>query len=218
MTTPDIITPVSGSSPRTDANGSWATGVYQYNSTVGTKEIYSLSFPQSNGSYSNMGLNSAIYVETTTNTWYDYTTTSIPQTVTDSGTQILLYDASGALMITLPKPSTASWIGTSTQGSSVPSGSEYINAQGQLVFVINSGSPSSDGNIVYKIFRRLKGGTLQQAYVVPHTSGAPTSFNIGLNLSLYDKWELRVESNTALVQSAVLAVHTNIKKVFCNFW
>lgn len=113
MTTPDIITPVSGSSPKTDVGGSWHTGVYQYHSTDGDKEIYSLSFPQSNGSYTNMGINSAIYVETSgtnANTWYDYTTTSIPQTVSDTGTQIKLYDANGALMITLPKPTIASWI------------------------------------------------------------------------------------------------------------
>ena len=109
--------------------------------------------------------------------------------------------------------------GTGTEGSSVPSASNYMNSQGQLVFVISSTSPSSDGNIAYKIFRRPKGGTLTQAYVVPHTSGGTdTEFNIGLNLSLYDRWELRIESSTALVQSAVLSVHLNNKKVFCNFW
>lgn len=117
MVTPDIITPVSGSSPKTDSGGDWATGVYQYNSNDGDKEIYSLSFPQSNGSYTNMGINSAIYVDTTSNTWYDYTLTSDPNVVTDTGTQIKLYDSSNNLIVTLPKPTTASWISsTSNEG------------------------------------------------------------------------------------------------------
>ena len=59
---------------------------------------------------------------------------------------------------------------------------------------------------------------MQQAYVVSHTTGSATEFTIGLNFSLYDKWELRLESSTALYQSEVLAVYTTKKKVSCNFW
>jgi hypothetical protein len=109
--------------------------------------------------------------------------------------------------------------GTSTQGSSTPSGSYYFNSQNQIVFVISSSSPSSDGTIVYKIYRRPIGGTLQQAYVVPHTSGStPTEWSIGVNYSLYDQWQLRVVSSTGLVESDTLAVYNVNKKVFCNFW
>ena len=186
---------------------------------------YGIEFRYENG-------NTVLYCNTGDNTDIPYTFANgaVTQTLTsnnigDTITATLNGGTAYTFTVTagmLWTASTSTSGGTSTEGSSVPRGSQYINAQGQLVFVINSGSPSSDGNIAYKIFRRLKGGTLQQAYVVPHTqdtSANPTdtSFNIGLNLSLYDKWELRVESNTALVQSAVLAVHTNIKKVFCNF-
>ena len=109
--------------------------------------------------------------------------------------------------------------GTSTEGSTAPSGSTYINSQGQIVFVINGSSPSSDGTIVYKIFRRPIGSAFEQAYVVPHTNGSDTEWTIGLNYSLYDRWELRVESTTALVQSGVLARYsTGTSKVFTNFW
>lgn len=160
------------------------------------------------------------------NEWVDGNSGGDPSVVDDNADGfVYCHNAGGTLLIKILKPTTADWIssssggGTSSAGSSVPSGSNYMNSQGQLVFVISSGSPSSDGNIAYKIFRRLKGGTLTQAYVVPHTSGGTdTEFNIGLNLSLYDKWELRVESSTGLVQSAVLSVHSNNKKVFCNFW
>lgn len=109
--------------------------------------------------------------------------------------------------------------GSSTEGSSTPSGSFYFNAQQQLVFVISSTSPSTDGTISYKIFRRPVGGTLEQAYVVSHTTGQTTEYNIGINLSLYDRWELRIESSSGLYDSAVLSVQTSYKpKVFTNFW
>lgn len=108
--------------------------------------------------------------------------------------------------------------GTSTEGSTAPSGSTYINSQGQIVFVINASSPSSDGNVVYKIYRRPVGSAFEQAYVVPHTNPFMTKWTIGLNYSLYDLWELRVESSTALVQSGILASYSTVKKVFSNFW
>lgn len=108
--------------------------------------------------------------------------------------------------------------GTSTEGSSAPSGSKYVNANGQIVFVIHGTSPSSDGTVAYKIFRRPVGGTFQQAYVVSHTNGTTnTDYNVGSGTG-YERWELRVESSTALVQSGTLASHVHSKKVFCNFW
>ena len=108
---------------------------------------------------------------------------------------------------------------TNSEGLSNPSGSFYFNSQSQLVFVVNSTSPSSDGNIVYKIFRRTVNQVMGHAYTVTHSNGSPTEFSIGLDLSLYDRWELRVESSTALVDSATMSVYSTApKKVFCNFW
>jgi len=204
MTTPDIITPVSGSSPRTDPDGSWDTGVYQYNSTVGTKEIYSLSFPQSDGSYTDMGLASAIYVETTTNTWYDYTTTSIPQTVTDSGTQILLYDSSGSLMVTLPKPSTASWIssggGTSTEEVFFPD-AKIVNFVGITGFRFEQRSyPAASYELVGPGGTNSWSLTSQTTNLQHHIS----NLSVGTYLLYQD--------------SLLVATLVARSKVSCNFW
>lgn len=150
-------------------------------------------------------------------TWSTIETPANPEFVfiANSGTDSTFYHAFENPYFS---SSSGSGGGTSTEGSTAPSGSTYINSQGQIVFVINSSSPSSDGNVVYKIYRRPIGSALEQAYVVPHTSGSSTEWTIGLNYSLYDLWELRVESSTALVQSGILASYSTVKKVFSNFW
>lgn len=157
---------------------------------------------------------------------------------TNSGNQPVLVDSSGTGISetgTNPQTVYVTWYGsnvsfanpyyssggvsTNSEGSSNPSGSFYFNSQSQLVFVVNSTSPSSDGNIVYKIFRRTVNQVMGHAYTVTHSNGSPTEFSIGLDLSLYDRWELRVESSTALVDSATMSVYSTApKKVFCNFW
>jgi hypothetical protein len=212
MTTPDIITPVSGSSPQTDVGGSWETGVYQYNSTVGTKEIYSLSFPQADGSYTNMGINTSIYVETSgasANTWYDYTTTSDPLTVTDTGTQIKLYNTAGNLMVTLPKPTTASWIstgsgGTSAESASTTSATLGLDSNGDLAAFVTAGSPSGD-------FTIYEGATLRNSFT--HTTLTPSLVNA-------TSWSSTNSSTWYLKNSYgdVLDTYGGKKKVFCNFW
>ena len=176
---------------------------------IGGINDYSIKVHKANNVWSDHGGNSPTNVS--------YNTTTLNVELSDSGPFFYFVKPTSAPWITSTPPPPGG--GTGTEGSGGPTGSSFMNAQGQLVFVITSTSPSSDGTIAYKIFRRLKGGTLTQAYVVPHTSGGTdTEFNIGLNLSLYDRWELRIESSTALVQSAVLSVHSNNKKVFCNFW
>lgn len=216
MTTPDIITPVSGSSPQTDDDGSWETGVYQYNSTVGTKEIYSLSFPQADGSYTNMGINSAIYVETSgasANTWYDYTTTSDPLTVTDTGTQIKLYNSSGSLMITLPKPTTASWIssGPGTLSTNVAVGSFYDVSSTHFSYKVDHSSAFSTSQTY-----QLHSTTLTPSFISDLVVGAPAlSTNSRThNWTIPDVVEIR-DNYYNVLASLTLGQK---RKVFCNFW
>ena len=158
-----------------------------------------------------------------TNNWGHTSRTDITSTVSNgvvtvtySGTAIFTFTESDAFVA-----SGSSGGGTSTEGSSGPSGSSYVNSNGQIVFVINGTSPSSDANVVYKIFRRPVGGIFEQAYVVSHTSGTSpaddTDYNVGSGTG-YSRWELRVESSTGLVSSGVLAWYSFSKKAFCNFW
>lgn len=182
---------------------------------------------QSGQSTNESGVDYRIKVDKQTNTWEDVVTGSTapyPTTLTESTVSGVVYvtlAGGGYTLFTFAKPIVSG--GTSTEGSTAPSGSSYINSQGQIVFVITASSPSSDGNVVYKIYRRPIGSAFEQAYVVPHTSGTTadpddTEFTIGLNYSLYDLWELRVESSTALVQSGILASYSTMKRVFSNFW
>jgi len=139
-----------------------------------------------------------------------------------NGNRVSLYINDGTLLGQIDVDNTMLWSsGNNTEGSSGPSGSVYVNSSGQIVFVINGTSPSSDGTVAYKIFRKLADATFEQAYVVSHTSGTSptddTEYNVGSG-SGYDRWELRVESSTGLVQSGTLAAYNFNKKVFCNFW
>jgi len=144
-----------------------------------------------------------------------------------SGSDLYFYDGGSPptlkarLIVSDFYGSSGSGPGTSTEGSSAPSGSSYVNSNGQIVFVINGTSPSSDSTVVYKIFRRPVGGIFEQAYVVTHTSGTSpaddTEYNVGSGTG-YSRWELRVESSTGLVSSGLLAFYIDSKKVFCNFW
>jgi hypothetical protein len=233
MTTPDIITPVSGSSPRTDVGGAWETGVYQYNSTDGTKEIYSLSFPQADGSYTNMGINSAIYVETSgsnANTWYDYTLTSIPGIVTDTGTQIILSKNDGGLMITLPKPTTASWI--SSGGGPGTLGGATLQWEGS--FTKNPGNDmwrwnvtgfntdSTDYMYLYDEMPVLGNNASSIALLTFSASSTPTSqyglFTPDLTKTYYIINFLAGSSSTNLNEVVVASKNFAKKKVFANFW
>lgn len=222
--------------PSITSSAAWhSTYTYKVRSTTTTHVVYDLwqvaqnnwftstsggsGFP-SDGFQIKVGISSSA---SDYNTWTDKGSVH-PYVVTEtSNGTVQLLENNGTLDYEFTKPTTASWIssgsGTETEGSTSPSGSTYINSQGQIVFVITASSPSSDGNISYKIYRRPIGSAFEQAYVVPHTSGSSdTEWTIGLNYSLYDRWELRVESSTALVQSATLAVYTTVKKVFRNFW
>jgi hypothetical protein len=198
----------------------WQTvGSYEYRwvNTSGSYEEYRLWDFNADGWESSQH---DIRVNTTTNTWEDLASGQPTLVTENNGIISLINSGNGYILFKFTKPTTASWISTlELEGSSTPSGSFYFNAQNQLVFVISSSSPSSDGTISYKIFRRPVGGTLQQAYVVSHTTGQTTEYNIGINLSLYDRWELRIESSSGLYESALLAFQeTSTKKVFCNFW
>jgi len=227
MTTPDILYP-----PSTSVSSGTLAGDYAYKvMTTSTHPSWTFDsgytyydlWHVSQSQFLYGGIN-AIKVQHSNDTWHDANTSGQPTSVDDNANGTVYLYNNSTLIMSFVKPTTASWISsgggtTNSEGSSNPSGSFYFNSQSQLVFVVNSTSPSSDGNIVYKIFRRTVNQVMGHAYTVTHSNGSPTEFSIGLDLSLYDRWELRVESSTALVDSATMSVYSTApKKVFCNFW
>lgn len=159
------------------------------------------------------------------NTWTDEGTVD-PVFVVESNGVIQLQNSLSVLLYEFTKPTTASWIssggsgggGTTTEGTGdpVPVGSKYFNNLDQLVFVVGSSSPTSDADIVYKIFRGPDRYNMTQVFVLSHTNGSDTEYNVG-DPSSFKRWELRLESNDVQYDSQIL-VDYSAGKVSCNFW
>jgi len=108
--------------PNIDATANWNAYEYRHR-TTGTgvdagKEIYDMWEPTGAHWVNAANTYYSIYVDTATNTWYDYGTNANPVNVNESNGEISLMDAGNvALLYKFTKPTTASWISGSGSGS-----------------------------------------------------------------------------------------------------
>lgn len=217
--------------------------LWKWRNSTATHEIYDLEQTPGNWAASNTNIYT-IQVGTDAsatdyNMWSDHGSSN-PMPITINGVShsaveensdgtVSLYGNSGGtdmLLYKFTKPTTASWIssggsgggGTTTEGTGdpVPVGSKYFNNLDQLVFVVGSSSPTSDADIVYKIFRGQDRYNMTQVFVLSHTNGSDTEYNVG-DPSSFKRWELRLESNDVQYDSQIL-VDYSAGKVSCNFW
>ena len=211
--------------PSVDSSSYWDRTEYRWRSSDTNKEIYDY-WNLNNNAWERSDDNLAIYVDTVTNTWHDFGAGHPFNVATDTNDVVTLSSSGVPNLYKFQKPTTASWIssggsgggGTTTEGTGdpVPVGSKYFNNLDQLVFVVGSSSPTSDADIVYKIFRGQDRYNMTQVFVLSHTNGSDTEYNVG-DPSSFKRWELRLESNDVQYDSQIL-VDYPARKVSCNFW
>jgi len=213
MTTPEFLTRVSG--------GSWpsAWGMKHRSSPTGY-EVYDLW--TGTDWYTSTEAHS-IKVDTATNIWYDGATTGAPTDVTPNGLNLELYE-NGTLIMTLVKPTEASWIssggGPGTLGNTVDTASFAGTTVQQIQWSITNGSsPTPNSN--YYLFSETPGGTAKGTINLGSNPQAGVTFtSTYLNPSGADFtgiWYVGYGQNATRVNLASYNFNQP-KKVFCNFW
>jgi hypothetical protein len=188
----------------TDATSWYNVYEYRWYSSETGKEIYDLYLISTNSRADSSGSH-FIYVDTSTNVWYDLGN-GTPTQVIQNNLNIELYNNNGAdLKGVFVKPTTASWISSDTNN-------EGWSYEGTLTVVgtsLHYSIPATSSSGTYEL---KADGTTQLSIVHGSTASTGSSPNfdqtkIWTLLSPYGD-ELDVINLTATAK----------KKVHCNFW